>query len=65
MKPKELGKGDPCTISGDPADMGLNERSGVPGGNSAKLRGETTIMKQQPTILKSSISSDRGTFKCK
>jgi len=63
MKPKKLGIGDKSSISGDPQDMGLNERSGI--SNSAKLRGETSTMKQQPTLKKGSISSDRGSFKCK
>jgi hypothetical protein len=62
MKPKSLGKGDKSTISGDPNDMGLNLREST--SNSKKLRGETSIMKQQPKIKKSSISSDRGKFKC-
>jgi hypothetical protein len=63
MKPKSLGKGDKSTISGDPNDQGLNLREGM--SNSAKLRGETSVMKQQPEIKKSSISSDRGKFKCR
>lgn len=63
MKPNQLGKGDKSTISGDSQDMGLNERSSLD--KKAKLRGETSTMKQQPTIKKSSVSSDRGTFKCK
>ena len=61
MKPKKLGIGDKCTISGDPQDMGLNERSGYD--KDQKLRGETKS--EQPTIKKSSMSSDRGTFKSK
>lgn len=63
MRPKSLGKGDKSSISGDPNDMGLNMREGY--SNSEKLRGETSVAKQQPTIKKSSISSDRGDFKCK
>ena len=63
MKPKKLGIGDKATISGDPQDMGLNSRSSLD--KTGKLRGETSIMKQQPEIKKMSISSDRGTFKCK
>lgn len=61
-KPKRLGIGDKPSISGDPTDMGLNMRERT--SNSEKLRGETSTMKQQPKIKKSSISSDRGTFKC-
>lgn len=63
MRPKSLGKGDKSSISGDPNDMGLNMREGT--SNKEKLRGETSTMKQQPEIKKSSISSDRGNFKCK
>ena len=63
MKPAKLGLGDKATISGDPQDMGLNERSSID--HSAKLRGETTEMEQRPTVKKSSISSDRGKFSCK
>lgn len=63
MRLKGLGKGDKSTISGDSQDMGLNERSAA--SNSTKLRGETSEMKQQPTIKKASVSSDRGNFKCK
>ncbi|MEE8364196.1 MAG: hypothetical protein V3R76_00280 [Gammaproteobacteria bacterium] len=55
-----LGKGDKPTISGDPQDMGLNARKRT--SNSDKLRGETNIEQQRPTIKKGSISSDRGTF---
>lgn len=62
MKAKRLGIGDKATISGDPQDMGLNERSGID--HKVKLRGETSTMKQQPTVKKSSVSSDRGNFKC-
>jgi hypothetical protein len=60
-KPKSLGKGDAPSISGDPNDQGLNMREGID--HTAKLRGETSTMKQQPEIKKGSISSDRGTFK--
>lgn len=63
MRLKGLGKGDKSSISGDPQDMGLNARSSQ--SNSEKLRGETSVMKQQPTIKKSSVSSDRGDFKCR
>lgn len=63
QKPSGLGKGHKASISGDPNDMGLNMREGT--SNSTKLRGETSTMKQQPTIKKSSVSSDRGSFKCK
>ena len=62
MRPKSLGKGDKSSISGDPNDMGLNMREST--SNKEKLRGETSVMKQQPTVKKSSISSDRGNFKC-
>jgi hypothetical protein len=62
QKPAGLGKGHKATISGDPNDMGLNMREST--SNSEKLRGETSTMKQQPKVKKSSISSDRGTFKC-
>ena len=62
-KPKRLGIGDKPTISGDPNDMGLNERKST--SNSMKLRGETSEMKQQPKLKKESISSDRGNFKCR
>ena len=60
QKPSGLGKGHKASISGDPNDMGLNMREGS--SNSEKLRGEVSTMKQQPTIKKSSISSDRGDF---
>ncbi len=60
-KPKSLGKGDKSSISGDPQDMGLNQREGID--RKAKPRGETSIMEQRPTVKKSSISSDRGKFK--
>lgn len=63
MKPKSLGKGDKPSISGDPNDQGLNMREGLD--HTAKLRGESSNMAQQPKIKKASISSDRGTFKCK
>jgi len=63
MKPKRLGIGDKDTDKGDPQDMGLNERSTF--SNKEKLRGETSVMEQRPTILKTSVKSDRGTFKCK
>lgn len=61
-KPKRLGIGDKPSISGDPTDMGLNERSST--SNKEKLRGETSSMKQQPTLPKHTIKSDRGSFKC-
>jgi len=60
-KPKSLGKGDKPTISGDPNDLGLVSREGQ--SNSVKLRGETDLMKQQPTLKKETITSDRGKFK--
>lgn len=63
QKPSGLGKGHKASISGDPNDMGLNMREGID--HTAKLRGETSTMKQQPTIKKSSVSSDRGDFNCK
>lgn len=63
MRPKSLGKGYKSSISGDPNDMGLNLREGID--HTAKLRGETSTMAQQPKIKKSSISSDRGDFNCK
>lgn len=61
-KPKRLGIGH---TPGSPSaeNLGLLESSGM--SNSEKLRGETSTMKQQPKIKKSSISSDRGTFKCR
>ena len=46
---------------GDPQDMGLNHRSSIDKGS--KLRGESGS--GQPELKKSSISSDRGKFKCK
>ncbi len=55
-----LGKGDKPTISGDPQNMGLNERERI--SNTMKPRGETNEMEQRPTIKKGSYSSDRGTF---
>ena len=61
MKPKKLGVGDKSTISGDPQDMGLNMRESAD--HRAKLRGESGS--GQPELKKSSISSDRGKFKCK
>ena len=63
MRPKELGKGDKPTISGDPQDLGLNEREGYE--HDTKLRQETSEMKQQPKAQTKSVSSDRGTFKDK
>lgn len=60
---KDLGKGDKATISGDPTDMGLNERSGFD--HKTKLRGETSEATQRPTGKTKSVSSDRGTFKDK
>jgi len=61
MKPKKLGIGDkPGSPSAD--KLGLLEAEGT--SNKTKLRGETSTMKQQPTVKKGSISSDRGTFKC-
>lgn len=62
QKPKGLGKGHKATISGDPTDMGLNMRKSQ--SNKEKLRGETSVMEQRPTLPKSSVKSDRGTFKC-
>ena len=62
QKPAGLGKGHKSSISGNPNDMGLNLREGM--SNSEKLRGETSTAKQQPTVKKSSVSSDRGDFKC-
>lgn len=60
MKPKKLGIGDkPGSDSAE--SLGLLESSGV--SNKAKLRGETSTMKQQPTHKKGSVSSDRGSFK--
>jgi len=61
VRPKSLGKGDKPTISGDPVDLGLKSREGQ--SNSVKLRGETSVMKQQPTLKKERIKSDRGSFK--
>lgn len=62
QKPAGLGKGHKSSISGDPQDMGLNMREGM--SNSKKLRGDTGKA-QQPTLKKSSVSSDRGSFKCR
>lgn len=62
-KPKRLGIGDKCTISGDPVDLGLNERKSQ--SNKVKLRGETSEMKQQPERVRETVKSDRGTFTCK
>lgn len=60
QKPKKLGIGHtPGSPSAD--QLGLLESSGI--SNSEKLRGETSTMKQQPTIKKGSVSSDRGSFK--
>lgn len=61
MKPKQLGKGDKATISGDPMDLGLSSRKSQ--SNKEKLRGETGS--SQPELPKTTISSDRGKFKCK
>lgn len=55
-----LGKGDKATISGDPQDMGLNHREGI--SNTMKLRGETSIKKQQPTQPAHTVKTDRGSF---
>lgn len=60
MKPKSLGKGDAPTISGDPQNLGLNQRKSL--NEKQKLRGETGS--SQPVIKKTTISSDRGNFKC-
>ena len=60
QKPAGLGKGHKPTISGDPQDMGLNMREST--SNKMKLRGETSMMKQQPKHKKERISSDRGSF---
>jgi len=65
MKPKKLGIGDKATISGDPNDLGLNERRSLSKSGPPDPRGETSEMKQQPTRPHESISSDRGKFKCK
>lgn len=60
QKPKGLGKGHkPGSPSAD--QLGLLESEGT--SNKTKLRGETSMMKQQPTLKKGSVSSDRGTFK--
>lgn len=59
MKTKSLGKGDkPGSPSAE--SLGLLDAEGI--SNSTKLRGETSVMKQQPTHKKGSVSSDRGTF---
>lgn len=63
MRVKNLGKGDKSTISGDPQDMGLNERTSHD--HKEKLRADTGDMKQQPKGTTKSVSSDRGTFKSK
>ncbi len=60
MKHGSLGKGDKLKISGDPQDMGLNERKEI--SNTMKPRGETNEMEQRPTIKKGTITSDRGSF---
>lgn len=60
QKPSGLGKGHKATISGDPNDMGLNMREST--SNKTKLRGETSEMKQQPTLKKDSYDTDRGHF---
>jgi hypothetical protein len=60
QKPAGLGKGQKSSISGDPQDMGLNERASLD--KTQKLRGETGS--SQPVIKKKTISSDRGKFKC-
>ena len=61
QKPQGLGKGHKATVSGDPTDMGLNMRKRT--SNKDKMRGETNVEAQQPTLPKGSVSSDRGTFK--
>ncbi len=42
MKPKRLGIGDKSSISGDPQDLGLNERSSID--HHQKIRGETSFL---------------------
>ena len=65
QKPTGLGKGQKATISGSPNDMGLNMREAASNKGPPKPRGETSIMKQQPTRPHGSIDSDRGTFPTK
>ena len=64
MKPKSLGKGDKPTLAADEQDEGLNDQMRIEGGTAAKLRGETSEMKQQPKRVRETVSSDRGTFPC-
>jgi hypothetical protein len=60
-KKGRLGIGDkPGSPSAE--SLGLLESSGI--SNKAKLRGETSVMEQRPTLKKGSIKSDRGSFKC-
>ena len=63
-KPAQLGKGDPPMLASDEQDLGLNDQMYIEGGTAAKLRGETSEMKQQPKRVRETISSDRGTFQC-
>lgn len=58
---KDLGKGDKSSVSGNPIDMGLSERSGF--SHDGKLRGETSEKEQRPKAKTETVSSDRGSFK--
>lgn len=60
---RDLGKGDKSTITGNPVDMGLNEREGFK--HDDKLREETSEKEQRPKAKTKSVSSDRGTFPSK
>ena len=57
---RELGKGDKCSITGNPIDMGLSSREGYE--HNQKLRSDTGEESQRPVGKDKKMSSDRGTF---
>ena len=59
---KAPGIGDKPGTNTD-VDHGLSERESFD--NQMKLRGETNEATQRPTSETESLSTDRGTFKCK
>jgi len=61
MRVKDLGKGDIDRDSGNPVDMGLNERMRYE--HDTKLHAETEGNTSRPVGKTESVSSDRGTFK--
>ncbi len=58
--------GDKAKVAGDSVkDLGISSQSRIEGGTKMKLRGETSLATQRPTLAKSKVSSDRGSFTCK